>query len=643
MQLKGAVGTPNYMAPELWKGSKPSVASDIYSLGVILHELVSGRRPEPFREDPSTWKPPVVHRRWDRILRGCLHPDPLRRFRDVDEVARALAPSPIRRRIVAAALVTLLILVSGWSAYLLATAPKESVRLALLPFTFSGETERIAENLSRDTAGQLGRLKGSSRMRFTHIPLAATLANKVDTPEKARRVLGATHVLHGTLLKEKDGVAVRAYLTDARSGITAKEWKATYAPAEARYGPVALAGLVTGTFRLPPAQAAATMNAAARPDYLAGLYHLRRNSGADTGLVHMQRAVAADSDSPLTHAGLAEALWLKYFTTQDQTYLDAAIDSARQAERRHPDLPEVHRISGLLQANSGWYEQAAAEYRRSIELDPGNSDAHRRLGMAYESNDQLSEALAEFRRAIELEPRNYRNHQALGNFYNQTADYREAANHFQKAVELAPDEPIAHFALGSAFMNLGYFTEAESEFRSALKLGETPDILNSLGVVLSYQGRNEEAIVYLSRALSRWPTKQLWWMNLATAYRRLNRTDEAERAYRRAWELALAEINKNPRSGYARACMAYLSARLRDRRRAEAEIAQALQLSPNDADARWMAVKTYEVLGRRDDTLAVLSASPKDVLADASRYPDLADLRRDPRFLSMLGSARPNN
>ena len=199
-------GTPAYMAPELWMGGKASIASDIYALGVILYELASGRRPERpevGRGEWLAWKPPAVHPKWDRILQRCLDPDPLRRFRDADEVAQALAPSRTRRWFLAAAAAAVLAIVTGGVTYQTATTPTESVRLAMLPFESGQDTAPLAERLSRDVAGQLARLKGSARTKLAVLPLDKTARNKVDTTEKARSVLGATHVLHTEPWREK--------------------------------------------------------------------------------------------------------------------------------------------------------------------------------------------------------------------------------------------------------------------------------------------------------------------------------------------------------------------------------------------------------------------------------------------------------
>ena len=133
---------------------------------------------------------------------------------------------------------------------------------------------------------------------------------------------------------------------------------------------MALAGMVTGTFHLPALNKTAAMSARGQQYYLDGLAYMRRDSSVNSALDAMQKAVAADPDSPLTHAGNAEAWWWKYFVTKDKKYLSLAEDSLREAQRRNEDLAPVHRVAGLLSANKGQYEQAVNEYQRAIELEP---------------------------------------------------------------------------------------------------------------------------------------------------------------------------------------------------------------------------------------------------------------------------------
>jgi len=632
-------GTPDYMAPELWKGQKATVASDLYALGVILYELASGERPflsstESPWEERLTRKPPAVDPKWAAVDR-LLDPDPARRFHSADEVAHALAPRS-RRWILAAAAAVVLAAISGIVTYQGATAPAETVRLALLPFEADRGTAPVVERLLRDSAAQLSRLKSTPRTQFRIIPLNQVLRNHVDTNAKARRVVGATHTLHVTLASQNGKILLHADLADARSGAKAKEWQAVYAPAEIRYTAAALAGVVTLTFRLPAL--AASPNTAAQRDYLAGVSSIRRDSGIDHALLSLERAVGADPDSPLTFAALAEAQWFKYYASRDRVWLDRATESARQAGLRNPDLAPVHRIAGLLLYNSGWYEQAVAEYSRAIELEPGSGAAYRRLGQAYERNNQLSEALAAYTRAIAVDPQDYRSYQALGSFYFERANYGEAVKHLRKEVDLAPEEPNAHFALGSAYLDLGRLVDAETEFRMAVHLEETSTALERLGVVLLYEERDAEAVTYLSRATALSPEGYLPWMNVATAYRRMHWKAESDQANRRALELAEKEMTQDPRNGKIRSHLAYLCARLGNARRAESEITQALRLSPYDSNTRWMAAATYEALDQRDATLAVLSGAPDGVIADLSRWPDVAELNHDPRFLQLLAS-----
>ncbi len=634
-------GTPAYMAPELWKGAKPSVASDIYALGVVFWELTSGQSPNDLGVTSSTlswnerpkWKPPTGYgKKWDRVLARCLEADPARRFGSAEEVAQALGPSLTIKRLFTAAAAAVLAIVTGLATYEIVTAPPETARLALLPF--SGDR---AQNLLHETANHLAHIKGNSRLGFKFISEDKVLHNHADTPDKAHAALGATHVLRGELEQKPQTIVIHAYLTDTRNGVNVKEWTAEYKPGELRYAPTALEGVVTSALHLPLAEVT-KVNDAARKDYLAGAAAMRRNSGLDKALTDFERAITADPDSPLPYAGLAEAQWLKYYWAGNKRWLECTKESLRQASIRNPDLAQVHYVSGILKANTGQPDQAIAEYLRVIELEPRNGDAYRRLGFVYEQNHQTDESLAALRKAVEIDPKYYKNYRDLAHFYYKRANYKEAAKYYRTAIALAPDEPLIHFSLGGTLMSLGQFDAAEREFRASIQLHETADALSDLGLLLIYEGKDWEAIPLIQRALHLRPEQYLWWMNLGTAYRRAGLAGDSQRAYRRGLDLAEADMTENPRDDKARSHLAYLAAQLGEKRRAELDIAQALQQAPNDTELQWIAAITYEALGQRDKALSVLAISSAEVLASVNRWPDVADLHKDPRFLQLLTS-----
>jgi tetratricopeptide (TPR) repeat protein len=588
-------------------------------------------------QDRVKQKPAAVRRGWDTILQRCLDPDPAKRFPDASEVALALEPSRAPRWWLAAAGAILLAVVSGWVTFQRATAPRESIRLAVLPFEAGPDASPLEKDVSRDVGAELAHLKGGKRVRLKVIPLADVTRQRINSPAKARTVLGASHVVTGTIAQQDGRVVLHAFVTDTRTLANSGEWKAEYAVNELRYAAGALTGMVTASLRLPPL-ATGRVNATGKSDYLAGVAYTRRNSSIDKALPLLESAVAADPDSPLTWAALAEAQWFKYFITNDTAWLERTSESLRQAQDRDLDLAPVHRVAGLLQANSGAYEQAETEYLRAIELDPSNGDAYRRLGHVYERNNRLDEALAVYKKAVELDPSYFKVYQDLGTFYRQRGDLPQAAQLFEKCVALAPDEPDSLYVLGTVYSQLGRFVESERVLRSAVALQATPRALNNLGLVLMKQGKDLEAIPFLRRALTGLREQYLVLMNLGTAYRRSDQPEASRQAYERSLELAEKELDRDPRDGLVRSRVAYLSAILGNRTRAESEIAQALRLSPEDADARDMAVDVYEALGRREDALDILRSAPDAVIFEAIRWPDLADLHKDSRFQQLLAS-----
>ncbi len=648
-----AGGTPDYMAPELWKGEKPTNATDVYALGVILYELTASHLPYPPEipwQERSKHKPPSVRHGWDSILQKCLAPDADQRFRDAGEVAVALQPSRALRWWLAAAAAVLLAAVSGLVTFQRASAPKETVRLAVLPFEVSTAMAPLAANLSKDASRELSRLRGNSQTRIEVVPWDDIARKKVESAQQAREALGANRVLHGKLETakgehENQDVILHVYLTDPSSGATTREWTMRYKQQELRYAPEAMAGMVSGMLHIPPPATNATVRPAARQDYVTGLSYVRGDVKHDDAVALLQRAVAADPDTALTWAGLAEAQWREYLQTRKTSWKDATEESVRQAELRDLDLPEVHLISGFLKADTGLYEQAEADYKRAIEVQPNNGEAHRLLGLAYEKNAQLNDALAELRKATQVEPDNARYHRDLGTFFTHRGRYADALTEFQKMAALAQNLPDSHYVLGIGLENLKRFAEAERELRTAIRLEDSSRSENALAAVFLLTGKNQEAASSYRQAIALGPVTVRLWLGLGFAYSREGNSAGANDAFRHGLELAEANLTGDARQGQDRAYLAYFAARIGNGQQAEYEIAQALHLSPDDADTCGMAVLTYEALGHRQQTLNFLTslapALAHSVLVQLNEYPEVADLRRTPRFLELLGSNVP--
>ena len=151
-----------------------------------------------------------------------------------------------------------------------------------------------------------------------------------------------------------------------------------------------------------------------------------------------------------------------------------------------------------------------------------------------------------------------------------------------------------------------------------------------------YQRREQEAIPFFMRALAIEQNDLVALMDLGICYRRLHRRQESEQTNRDGLQAAEAAKRLNPRNGIARAILAYFESQSGHRPEAESEISQALTFSPDGAGVRWVAALTYEALAKRDATLSLLTSASRELSADLNRWPDLAGLQSDPRFIQLL-------
>ena len=646
--MSGLRGSLDYMAPELFSGAGPSVASDLYALGVIFHEMLTGKPPLPAEESAvsQSASTATLHRatslhpaerrcetlpwRWRKIVARCLETDPLNRFVSMDEVIARLEAIGKRRWLLAVSAAAMLVIVG---LGVIPEKPGPAVRLAVLPIAVEGEPLPAAAGLGVELADRLS----GARRGFVVIPPRDALRNRVDTPEKAKKALTATHVLQTRIRNSGGQMMVEASVIETNSNLTFQELRGTYHSSEIALVAKALTATVTGAFRLRARVPMEVLAAAAYADYVQGISLLRRDDvSADEAMPFFQKAIEQDPGSALPYAGLAEAQLQKSARFYGGEWLNRATQSLAKAQSLNADAVPVLLAAGLLKRQRGWYDQAALDYSRAVELAPENSEAWKRLADVNNLMNRPDEAVTTYQQAIRFQPDYYAPYYALGRFYLVREQYREAEALFRRVIELAPGLAAGRIGLGLAQQEQMRLSEAEQSLLTALHLQETAPVLTDLGWLYYAQERYGEAAQYFEKSVNAQPPTALRYADLGDAYRQLGRVREAADAYRQAQSLAASEIVENPIEPSARANLAYVSARLGERSEAEFEIRQAVAIGPSNTTVLRLAVFTFEALGEHEQTLKLLAGAPRQLLEKLSRQPELRSLQQDPNFQKIL-------
>ena len=637
------VGASTYIAPELWRGERASAASDIYALGVIFHEMITGRLPSAATGVPPGGAGrlvPGLSRQWDLCIRQCLAEKPGDRADSVEAIAAGLSRRGTRRWLRAAVFLVAVAAIAASRTHGSAHAP--SVRLALLPFDTPSD-ERVAAITSGvlyDLSDRMRRLEDGDGALLV-IPAGEAVANRVARAEQAGRALGATHVLAGSVAHVDDRIRLDASVVDARTLVTIGGLSAEYGLAEAGNMAQALAGTITAALHLKGAPLdEAAISQAAYPTFAQGMFHLRAAPGnPDRAVAPLEEAARLDARSALPHAALTEAFAARYQTTGDAVWLERARESLMRAESRNPDLAQVRIASGRVHLASGQHQNAADDFSRATQLEPANVTAWLGLARAYEAQrTRPGDAAAAFQRAVDLQPDYYLPHLQFASFYHFLGNYARAEEHLTRAIEIAPDLATSYSNLGGLYADMGRYRDAERVLQQSLELKDSYGALTNLGAVLNYQGRDRDALAWYRKAHALRQTDFVLLVNIADTCRRLGLAAEAVDAYREGFALADRAVLNDPYNGYTRAFVAYFAARLGQRDLARREIGQARRFSPHDGKVIRRAVLTYEALGQRQDALTTLRDAPPAVLQELTRQPDLTDLQRDPTFQRLVRS-----
>jgi serine/threonine-protein kinase len=550
-------GTAAYMAPERARGSKGDKRSDIWSLGVVLYEMITGRlpfrgeyeaavlyavaneEPEPV-ETLNSGVPPEL----PRVIHKALQKDPDGRYASVAELIdhlRALRTrldhptwermvSPLgkgslksessRRVWLGFALFLVMGTALAWWQFGGAggsgrgAVTTERPSIAVLPLqdlSPQPDQEFFAEGMTEELITNLAKIRGlrvisrSSVMQYK--------GGNTPLPQIAA-ALHVGYVLEGSVAREGDRVRINAKLIDPAT--EQNLWAESYdRPLEdildlQREVARSIAGEVR--VQLTPSErvrlsASQTVNTRAYENYLRGRYlgNRRTKEALDQALEYYQAVVANDPNSGLGYSGLADVYTLQAVQgmAAPEDVWPKAKTAAGRALQLDDSLAEAHSAMGLIHSFYEWnWDEAEREFRNSLELNPSDANAHQRYAVMLSRLGRHREAIVEMQQARELDPLSITVNNAVAVCYYMARRYDDAIRQLESNVALSPSYYRTFWNLGRCYVQKQQHQQALANLQKARELSDNNSfMIASLAHAYAAAGQNQQAWQLLSELL----------------------------------------------------------------------------------------------------------------------------------------------
>jgi tetratricopeptide (TPR) repeat protein/tRNA A-37 threonylcarbamoyl transferase component Bud32 len=688
------VGTPPYIPPEHLTGAPVDARGDIYSLGVTLFELLTGRRPfeakDGLRLAEAILTAPTPRPRMlfaevpadlDAVVYRAMARNPADRYASAADLesdlkrvsanisdfptqshAWSLVRPPGRRGLARTAVAIVAVTLGLYGAATAvrrfagqaralegatASAPKVVAVLPLAGAAGDPQTESLAAGVADSLITTLSKVSG-----LTVVSRAATLKyqDRKLEPDAIARELGATMLVDGRVQRSGDRLRITLSLT--QPGAKVVRWQNAYDGTFAEVFTLQreVADAVAGALRLEatpagaPPDARPTENVEAFADYSQARSFLERpdvKDNLDRSIELFKSAIKRDSRFARAHAGLGEAYWRRYQDSRDAKWATEARDAINEALRLQPDDAGVRISLAAIYRGMGRQADAIEELRRVTQTHPNADDAHKLLGQALIEVGQLEPGLAAIKDAVRLRPQYWAHHFVLGSSLYAAGRYREALPAFQRVVELQPDNAWGYQMLGTSYHALEDTANAQRYYETAIRLGNAKAHSN-LGILLIDDGRYDEALTHFQQAVKLEPASPVTHHNLGDTLARLGRKGEALSAYRRADELCRQRLGVAPRDAATMAALGVLEAKLGNPGEAERYLLRSTEIDPHNPDVLYSGAVVHALGNHREKALDALQRAIDAGYSRvrAGRDPDLAGLKADPRYAAALTSKK---
>jgi serine/threonine-protein kinase len=461
------LGTIAYMSPEQARGEAVDARSDIWSLGAVLYESVTGRRPFGGDYDqaaiygilnekhrPASGLRADIPAQLEQIINRCLEKTPSARYPDAGALVQDV------RRI---------------EHEVAASRHTRAKSIAVLPFAdISPEKDNryFSDGLTEEIIAKLSRLRGVkivSRTSVMHYERGGKPMKQIAAD------LGVQFVLEGSVRKHGSDLRITTQLVDADQD--ASLWGETYDGTMDQIFDIqenVAARIVKALrVRLTPDEKRnlkrrATENTEAYQIYLKGRFFWTKRSaeGLRTAIRYFQEAIEKDSRYALAWAGIADSynLLSEHENIGTEESYPMARAAAEKALELDDQLAEAHTsLASLLMLNDWDWQNAEKQFKLAIKLNPNYANTHHWYAEWFSFHGRMEEALKQISRAAELDPLSPAILKDKGMLLYYARDYSGAIEYARKAFELDPNFANAHRLLSLAYQGKGMFTEAIAE------------------------------------------------------------------------------------------------------------------------------------------------------------------------------------